>query len=369
MSKLKDILDQAVAETDRTFGLDEAMQSQIGVVLENACSGGRKAVLTVLLTLLHKKNMDPNQDIRLHQAGLKDGIKKGFSGRGLDEREVTPFLAEENFPHMKESGWLTRSLEQPEPYSLDYKGKITPVKLKKSFLDIVDQVEKGKDPLSCMKFLLGRLHDWRSKNAKVPMAKPVEKGIKEIVDLIEIHWNYGRGGASKLPVLAIYAAYMCLISEVKRYKKCRLLPLHSHTAADSRTGRIGDIQINNENKLPMEAVEIKHAIPITERLVTESVKKITSGGVRTYYILSTDEKIDPSEMKKIMQKIGSARQLYGCQIIINGVATTLKYYLRLLADTDKFIHEYVKLMEFDDEITFEVKHSWNELVDRSSKKS
>lgn len=363
MSKLKDILAQAAVDSDRTFGLDETMQNHIGVVLENACSGRQKSVLAVLLTLLHKKNMDPNQDIRLHKAGLKDGIKKGFSGRGLDEREVTPFLAEENFPNMKGgTGWLTRSLEQHSPYSLNYGGKVKPAKLKDSFLKIVDQIENGADPLNCMKFILGSLHDWRSENAKMQIAKPLGKGIAEIVNLIEDHWDLGNGGSAKLPVLAVYAAYKCLTSEVRRYRNCKLLPLHSHTAADSRTGRVGDIQINGENGFPMEAVEIKHSLPITARLVTESVEKIISSGAKTYYILSTNESISCEEMKKITQRTLSARQQYGCQIIVNGVATTLKYYLRLLADTDQFVREYIELMEFDDEITYEVTRSWNVLT-------
>lgn len=367
MSKLKEIMDQAVAETDRTFELDETMQDRLNDVLKNACSGKQKAVLTVLLTLLYKKHMNPVQDIRLHQASLRDGIKKGFSGRGLDEREVTPFLAEENFPHMKGgSGWLTRSLEQHAPYSLDYGGNIKPAKLKESFLDIVDQIENGASPLNCMKFILGRLHDWRSENAEMQMAKPLGKGIAEIVNLIKDHWDLGNGGSAKLPVLAVYAAYKCLTSEVRRYKNCKLLPLHSHTAADIRTGRVGDIQVNGENGFPMEAVEIKHSLPITAKLVTESVEKITSSGANTYYILSTNESISCEEMKKITQNALSAKQQYGCQIIVNGVATTLKYYLRLLADTDQFVREYIKLMESDNEITYEVMRSWNDLVDRSS---
>ena len=363
MSKLKDILNQAMAETDRTFGLDETMQGHLGIVLGYACNGKQRSALAVLITLLLKKTIDPKQDIRLHQAKFRNG----FSGRTLDKNEVTPFLAEENFPHMKSgSGWLTRSFEQSAPYSLDYGGIIKPAKLKDSFLKVVDQIEKGEDPLSCMKFLLGRLHDWRSKNAEMQVAKPVGKGIKEIVDLIETHWNSSNSGTAKLPVLAVYAAYRCMDSEIGRYKSCELLPLLSHTAADSKTGRVGDIQVNNRDGLPMEAVEIKHAHPITARLVTDSIEKITASGSKTYYILSTNESISCEEMKKITQSARSVRQQYGCQVIVNGVATTLKYYLRLLTDTDRFVHEYVRLMEDDDEVTFEVMRVWNEIVDRSS---
>ena len=367
MSKLKNILKEAVAAPDRTFGLDKAVRDHLGVVLKNACSGQHKAVLAVVLTLSYKKHTDPEQDIRLHKAGLRDGSKRGFSGRGLDSKEVTPFLREENFPYMAAgSGWLTRSLEQSEPYSFNYRGAIRPAKLKASFLQIVDRVEHGEDPLNCMKFILRDLHDWRVEYAKLRMAKPLGKGITEIVSLIKDHWERTEDSASRLPVLAVFAAYQRLTLEVKRYKKCKLQPLLPHNAADSKTGRAGDIQVNGDNNLPMEAVEIKHKIPITERLVDESMEKATTDGAKTYYILSTNEKIAPNEMTKITQKIQSAKRQFGCQIIVNGVATTLKYYLRLMADTDEFVHEYVKLMESDRGVAFGAKRFWNELVARSS---
>src|SRR5699024_2850548 len=93
----------------------------------------RKGVYTVLITSLTQKIMTPRQDIRLHQHNL-DG---GYSGRTVDTKYVTPFLKSVGFPAMKESGWLTRSLEQNHPYDKDYPGKITPKKLKSAFLELL----------------------------------------------------------------------------------------------------------------------------------------------------------------------------------------------------------------------------------------
>ena len=42
-----------------------------------------------------------------------------------------------------QSGWLTRSLEQPYPYNLDYNGKISDKVVKEAFLNILDFVEKN----------------------------------------------------------------------------------------------------------------------------------------------------------------------------------------------------------------------------------
>jgi hypothetical protein len=70
----------------------------------------RKAVLTVLITLLSYKIVVPKQDIRKHQANMEGG----FSGRTFDTQIITPFMKENGFPAMVESGWLTARWT-PEP--------------------------------------------------------------------------------------------------------------------------------------------------------------------------------------------------------------------------------------------------------------
>jgi len=74
-----------------------------------------KAVLAVLTTSLVKKIMDPDQDVRYHKVELE----KGYSGRTLDTKSITPFF-KSRFRRlaMSESGWLTRSLEQPHPFTI-----------------------------------------------------------------------------------------------------------------------------------------------------------------------------------------------------------------------------------------------------------
>ncbi len=69
-------------------------------------------------------------------------MTNGFSGRTVDTKYITPTLKELGLPAMAESGWLTRSLEQPYPYDFKYNGKITPIDLKTAFLKILDFVEQ-----------------------------------------------------------------------------------------------------------------------------------------------------------------------------------------------------------------------------------
>jgi len=65
----------------------------------------------------------------------------GFFGRSIDTKHITPTLRELGFPSMAESGWLTRSLEQPYPYDENYNGKISGKGVKESFLKIIDKVQ------------------------------------------------------------------------------------------------------------------------------------------------------------------------------------------------------------------------------------
>lgn len=76
-----------------------------------------KGVYTVLVTSLVYKCLNKNQDVRLHQANMSNG----YSGRSFDTKYITPFMKQKQFlGAMKESGWLTRSLEQNIPYTLDF---------------------------------------------------------------------------------------------------------------------------------------------------------------------------------------------------------------------------------------------------------
>ncbi|MDQ7089227.1 MAG: hypothetical protein Q9M50_01065 [Methylococcales bacterium] len=93
--------------------LSDSTQANIRKISEKCFT--QKGVYTVLITLSIYKILHPEQDIRNHQTQ----IKNGFSGRTIDTQFITPTLKELKLPSMAESGWLTRSLEQPYPYTLD----------------------------------------------------------------------------------------------------------------------------------------------------------------------------------------------------------------------------------------------------------
>lgn len=342
-------------ETD----LNEDVKNELRTVLDN--SERSKAVLTVLLTSLVYKYINPLQDVRRHQ----QSIEGGYSGRTFDSKYITPFLKEKKFPSMAESGWLTRSLEQKVPYNYDYPGAIKPDNLKFAFLDLLDKVETAQvDVIAVIDFLLQGLIINRDKH-KISLARPQNLSIACIIHLLDMHFHskYSAEGASRLPVLALYAIYKCLIGELKRFSGKMLLPLESHTSADSRSGRIGDIDIMNSDGSSFEAIEVKFDIPINHNILQIAKEKIQPTSVERYYILSTMP-INEKERDLIENDIKQIKNTHGCQIVVNGVLQTIKYYLRLLDNVKDFINYYVELLDCDNSIKFEHKLMWNILISK-----
>ena len=283
---IQDIYDKAldeVAKQDYSTSIPDETAEQIRQLV--ARSEASKGMMTVLITLFIHKIVNPEQDIRYHQAQQPNG----FAGRSIDKDIITPFMKSVSFPSMSESGWLTRSLEQPHPYTLDYPGKIKPQEIKLAFLQLIDKVQcQGMLAYEILKYTFKLLIKQRD-DQNIELAKPHSLSIAAIIKLLEKHftYHYTTHGASRLPTLAVYAAYQCMMNQVARYCGKVLCTLESHNSADSQSGRIGDIDVNNENGSAFEGVEIKHEIPITAQLVADAYEKFKIYNTDRYYLLTT----------------------------------------------------------------------------------
>lgn len=200
--------------------------------------------------------------------------------------------------------------------------------------------------------------------SQIKLIRPFAFGCNNLVEILDKHFHsiYKAEGASRLPVLAFYAVYECLMNEATRFKNKTLLQIESHTSADARSGRIGDIEIIDENKRVFEAIEIKHGITISLQLVLDAYAKFRTTAVKRYYILSTAPQVDTQEWDKIQAQVQGIKNVHGCQLIVNGVMPSLKYYLRLLNDPFEFIDRYVNLLETDIALKFEHKEKWNKII-------
>ena len=349
----------ATAVNDYTTDLPEMIKQYIECIVSR--SESNKGLITVLITLLTHKIVDPLQDIRYHQAQLPNG----FAGRGIDKDNVTPFMKSKSFPAMAESGWLTRSLEQTHPYDFNYPGNIKPKEMKQAFLETINEVQcNGLDPQKVLIYFFKLLIKQRDE-LNIELAKPHSLSIASIIKLLEKHftYNYHCAGASRLPTLAIYAAYQCMFGQVARYDGKILCPLESHNSADARSGRIGDIDIDNDDGSAFEGVEIKHEIQITRQLVNDAYEKFKVYNTDRYYLLTTAN-MDSADWEGIEAEVRRIAQIHGCQVIINGVYSSLKYYLRLVKDPAEFIDIYVELLKTDETIKFSHKKAWNDIISK-----
>lgn len=308
-----------------------------------------KGVYTVLVTLMVHKILYPKQDIRYFQ----NKMTNGFSARSIDNKYITPTLKELSLPSMAESGWLTRSLEQPYPYTLNYKGEISGRDMKLSFLSIINVFQNNSELTeNLLRLILNSAILYKMNNhVKIKkISNSDELTITTIVSLLDKHFvqNYGTHGGSKLPVLAFYAIYKSLITEIGRYSNCVLAPLGSHTASDRTSKSAGDIQIIRNNEV-FEVVEVKLDKLVDINITRIAREKILRFDPERYYILSYKGILE-SDIKEIEQTISKIKLEHGCQLIVNGLIHTLKYYLRLISNPKKFLNDYIELVESDTEL-------------------
>lgn len=327
----------------------------------NKCEKASTGYLNIITGLVIKAAY-PDVDVRYHQLQIQDQTDKpaGFGFRTVSEDFIYPWMEAHEF-HGAKSGWQTRTFERPKPYLLSYNENIGSIK--DAFLTIYDLVEKNPDKaIYALALLMLRRIELRERS-KVNLAVPNIQDVIQITRFFELHFFYhykDSKGASRLPVLALYAIYTELIKELNRYRGKHLKALEAHSAADARTGSIGDIEILNADNTPFEAVEVKHQLQITKAIVDSSKQKIRGSRVDRYYILTTSPQHEPA--KDVMDEVENVKKLLGTQMIVNGVIPSIKYYLRLLTNPSSVLQEYVRLLTNDTAIGFEHRDIWNKIA-------
>ncbi len=326
--------------------LPKKCAKDLTLIVEQAES--QKGVLGVVLTSAAYKILAPSQDIRKHQ----DHMDGGYSGRTFDTKYVTPFL-KSKFPHfaMAESAWLTRSLEQPRPYDRSYPGNIRNQDLKVAFLNVLELLETKRnlapkilDALMALMFAVSTGDEALLARIEVTSDLTIARIIEAVSQ--HIRYDYSVAGTARLPVVAIYSVYNLLMSDVKKYEGKILAPLESHTSPDSRSKALGDIEVKNPDGSCFEAIEIKHNKPITADTIGIAYRKIKPTSINRYYILTTNEP-NFTDYDSVAREIEKYKKVHPCEIVVNGVIPSLKYYMRLVSHPQRFVDEYTKWLEFE----------------------
>ena len=372
---LENLLNKAIANINnpKRKKYSDIIISNIDVLVDSIDKN--KSLVSALVTSLLKKITDPAQDIRLHRTDFEGG----YSARSLDTDITTPFF-KQHFPKYanKESGFLSMATRTQIPWTKEDGNRIRTRASKEfmnSFLEIFDAIESKKiNPKDTLVYFFEKLHTL-SLQQKVIFDETIETSdfvdiinINSVLQMLEKHFSTDERGTSRLPVIAIYSIYQQLFKQVKRYKNKILRPLNVHTSSDKHG--YGDIEIWNKNNTPFEMVEIKHNISIDRNLVFDLAKKSENTGIERYYILTTAKNnfISPEEeeyINKFILKIQKEMDLY---IIVNGIFTSLKYYLRFIDDYKEFIKTYTQNLVEDSKNSTEIKEShiteWKRILEK-----
>lgn len=298
-----------------------------------------------------------DKDIRNHKAEYEGG----FSARGVDTHVTVPFLQSKGLPYNVETHWLSQTLSFAGSYTPDVVLKTTPKSAGPDFIKLVNYIQNAENVEQVMGIiyvLLAGLIIERNKG-DIPLTKPKNLSIDNVMRLLHFHFTKSyKKNAPRLPQVAIYAIYQCLMNTVGRCSEMTLMPLERMKTANRKSGTVGDIDLHDSQDRPIEAVEIKYEIWINKSHVLEATQKVMSEAVARYFILSTKPVLE--EDKEEIEKIkADFLQSNGCEIIVNGVYDTIKYYLRLLKSTNDFINNYTELLSNDPDLNFEHKIAWN----------
>lgn len=309
------------------------------------------------LTLLAVKHLNPDQDIRAH----KSEYAGGFSARAYDTRATIPFLIDKSLPRSVESHWLTQTLSFSGPLLTGSVLKTQPKKVGSLFIKVVNAAnDDGTGVLarSLLTLIMFALIEIRNKE-RVVLTRPKSLPIATIERLLRNHMAVTyKTGAPRLPQIAVYAIYHCILEQMDRFKGQELEALARMKSADRKAGTVGDIVVIHDGK-PVEAVEVKFNQAITLIHVLEAIDKVRAESVSRYYLLSTVG-VDSVERDKIIAKADEFEKQNGCEIIVNGVFETIRYYLRLLPNTTEFLDYYAEILERDEDVGYEQRIAWNE---------
>lgn len=319
----------------------------------------RHAARGVALTLCAYKSVVPSQGIRYHKADHEGG----FAGRSVDAGATVPFLMKHGLTYNVETHWLSQTFSFAGPYLRGTVLKTQPKAAGPLLVDIVNRVEESPEPhvfaVSVVRLLLCCLIEERNQG-QIDLEKPKDLTIDQVISLLTAHFDmHYEKNAPRLPQLALYAIYGCIVVSMERYHGLVLAPLERMKAANRKSGSVGDVDVLKLDQ-PVESVEVKFGKPVSVIDVNEAIQKIKSKTVERYLILSTAG-IEAAEVSEIEHRLKEFKRTNGCEIIVNGVLESIKYYLRLIRSSTDFILKYTTLVEKDADLGYEHRVAWNKI--------
>jgi len=284
----------AIALQRALSSIDEPLISDAEIVsrIEAVCRDMRnRSPARLLLACSLAKVHRPEIDIRKPYTEIHDA--DAYSGRTYDERYVAMLISENGLPCNSTTAFLTpffrmgSSVLTPE---MTIVGRTKD--LYKIALHLLTDVQTGRVSASD---LLAETIRWLLivRNEKLLRMETLLAGLgngvtvlsaEGIVSLIEQHLKMP--GSSRLPVLVVTAAYQAAESHLGE----RVLPLHSHNAADKLTEALGDVEIvliGDDNAVTCYEMKTRR---VTRNDIDNALQKLVASGktIDNYIFITTD---------------------------------------------------------------------------------
>ena len=286
---LEEVYRRAVESSNESFVVDEETRERIDYV--SRCVSNRSGVRSLLACALAKAH-DPSVDVRRPYTDLG---QNSYSGRTYDEQYVTPFINRYELPCTITTAFLTPAF-RAKNVALEPGVKLggRPARLYENIILLLNDVEE--DHLNAEILLtetvrnlillkqerqqrvLSLLSELETAGDEIPLSS------EDIVKLVQQHLSLPK--ASRLPVLVVAAAYQAASQQLGE----RVLPLQSHTAADERTGALGDVEItlaSDDHIVTSYEMKMKR---VTIDDIDRALWKVTNASTRidNYIFITTD---------------------------------------------------------------------------------
>lgn len=348
----------ASAQLATSFVTNAEVATHTAALVRSSVKGPLRVVLSCLLAKEHR----PAVDVRKPYSEL--GGTDSFSGRTYDEGYITKFVDEHRFKVTRTTGFLSPAFRTKNvvlTVSLNLGG--SPAALYRAALQLLDAVYSGVETPSLVLAELTRLLVLQRDKAEQELKSKLQSlrslesesslslSSERIVKLIE--GQFGIGGASRLPVLLVAAAYQAVGERLGEQP----LPLQAHNAADSQTGSLGDVEIRltNEDKV-VTAYEMKLK-RVTEGDIDTALVKLTNGARVDNYIFITTEPIDAH----VALKAERLYSTFGVEFAILNCIGFIRHFLHFFhRNRIEFLEKYQTLLlaEPENTVSTEQKDYW-----------
>jgi DNA adenine methylase len=340
---LDDALQRAISRLDTPFVTDTDLHERTAFVVRNLKNrAGVRLLMACLLAKLHK----PEVDVRKPYTEI--GTPDSFSGRSYDEGFLSAFIHQYELPCNPTTAFLTPALRNRNVVltpDLNLVGK--PPKLYADVLVLLDAVYRNAiSATDLLAETVRQLCILRDENqARIAsLLKRLEttKGTLPLsseatITLIRQHLELP--GTSRLPVLMIAAAYRA----AEPYLRERVRDLHAHTAADVRTGALGDLEITlvDEDRV-VTCYEVKGR-KVTTDDVNQALHKLEKAPFRIdNYIFVTTAKEDEAVASYIYSLY---EETDGIEFALLDAIGFLKHFLHLFHRLrGAYLEAYQRLM-------------------------